>query len=159
MTREYARSPRGERAPGRKPFRWGPNITILGALFATGLRATMTVEGGTTREVFLAYITQVLVPQLAPGNVVVMDNLSAHKVPGVREAIEAAGATVLYLPPYSFDFNPIELAWSKLKALLRTAEPRTRDDVDRQIAVAMARISRRDAAGWFRHCGYRRQRT
>lgn len=159
MTRQYARAPRGQRAPGRKPFRWGPNITILGALRSTGLKAVMTVEGGTTREVFLAYLRQVLVPTLKPGDVVVMDNLSAHKVPGVREAIAAVGASVLYLPPYSFDFNPIELAWSKLKEFLRGSEARSRDALDCAIADGMKLISRRDATAWLRHCGYRRQRS
>jgi transposase len=101
-------------------------------------------------EVFLAYITQVLVPKLKPGNIVVMDNLRAHKVKGVKEAIEAVGASVLYLPPYSFDFNPIELAWSKLKEYLRSEEPRTRQDLDNEIAVAMALITRKDALAWYR---------
>jgi transposase len=159
MTRQYARAPKGERAPGRKPFRHGPNITMLAALFSTGLKAMMTIEGGTTAEVFLAYITHVLVPKLKPGNIVVMDNLGAHKVKGVRQAIEAVGASVLYLPPYSFDFNPIELAWSKLKELLRTAEARTREDLDHEIAAAMNLITRKDTLAWFRHCGYRYQRT
>lgn len=159
MTRQFGRAPRGERAPGRKPFRWGPNITMLAALFPTGLKAMMTVEGGTTAEVFLAYIRQVLVPKLKPGNLVLLDNLAAHKAPGVREAIEAVGASVMYLPPYSFDFNPIELAWSKLKEFLRSSEPRTRDQLDAAIADGMKRITRKDAAAWFQHCGYRRQRT
>jgi transposase len=128
---------------------------MLAALFSTGLKAMMTLEGGTTAEVFLAYITQVLVPHLVPGNIVVMDNLAAHKVKGVREAIEAVGAIVLYLPPYSFDFNPIELAWSKLKEHLRSVEARTRPDLDDAIADAMQLITRRDASAWYRHCGYR----
>lgn len=132
---------------------------MLAALFSTGLKAMMTIEGGTTAEVFLAYITQVLVPKLKPGNIVVMDNLGAHKVNGVREAIEAVGASVLYLPPYSFDFNPIELAWSKLKEHLRSSEARTREDLDHEIAAAMGLITRKDALAWFRHCGYRYQQT
>jgi transposase len=159
MTRQYARAPRGERAAGRKPFRHGPNITMLGALFSTGLKAMMTIEGGTTGDVFLVYITQVLVPTLKRGNIVVMDNLRAHKVPGVKEAIESVGATLLYLPPYSFDFNPIELAWSKLKEHLRSTEARTREDLDDAIAEAMELITRKDARGWYRHCGYDYQRS
>jgi transposase len=132
---------------------------MLAALFSTGLKAMMTIEGGTTAEVFLAYITKVLVPNLRPGNIVVMDNLGAHKVAGVKEAIEAVGASLLYLPPYSFDFNPIEFAWSKLKEHLRSTEARNREDLDEAIAAAMDLITRRDALAWYRHCGYRYQRT
>ena len=154
MTREYARAPRGERAPGRKPFGWGDNITILGALRCNGLQTVMTVNGGTDTDVFLTFIRQLLVPSLRPGDIVILDNLSAHKVAGVREAIEAAGASLLYLPPYSCDFNPIELAWSKLKNILRSLEARTRDALDAAIAVAMKQISAADAIGWINHCGY-----
>lgn len=154
MTREYARAPRGERAPGRKPFGWGDNITILGALRWNGLKTVMTVNGGTDTDVFLTFIRELLVPSLRRGDVVVLDNLSAHKVAGVREAIEDAGASVLYLPPYSCDWNPIEMAWSKLKSILRSLEARTRDALDAAIAVAMKSISRADARGWITHCGY-----
>ena len=154
MTRDYARAACGERAPGRKPFGWGDNITLLGALTVVGLRTMMTVDGGTTGDVFLAFVNQLLVPTLRPGDIVVMDNLSAHKVAGVREAIEAVGAFVLYLPPYSFDFNPIELAWSKVKALLRAFEARTREELERAVASAMNLITPNEAVGWFRHCGY-----
>lgn len=154
MTREYARAACGERAPGRRPFGWGDNITLIGALTVAGLRTMMTVNGGTTGDVFLAFVRQLLVPALRPGDIVVMDNLSAHKVAGVREAIEAVGAFVLYLPPYSFDFNPIELAWSKVKAFLRSAEARSREALERAVAAAMNLITRDEAVAWFRHCGY-----
>jgi transposase len=154
MTREYARAACGERAPGRRPFGWGDNITLIGALTVGGLRTMMTVNGGTTGDVFLAFVRQLLVPALRPGDVVVMDNLSAHKVAGVREEIEAVGAFVLYLPPYSFDFNPIELAWSKVKAFLRSAEARSREALERAVAAAMNLITRDEAVAWFRHCGY-----
>jgi transposase len=154
MTREYARAACGERAPGRRPFGWGDNITLIGALTVGGLRTMMTVNGGTTGDVFLAFVRQLLVPALRPGDIVVMDNLSAHKVAGVREAIEAVGALVLYLPPYSFDFNPIELAWSKVKAFLRSAEARSREALERAVAAAMNLITRDEAVAWFRHCGY-----
>jgi transposase len=154
MTRDYARAVCGERAEGRRPFGWGDNITLLGALTIAGLRTMMTVNGGTTGDVFLAFVNQLLVPTLQSGDIVVMDNLSAHKVAGVREAIEAVGAFVLYLPPYSFDFNPIELAWSKVKALLRSAEARSREALERAVAAAMNLITPHEAIGWFRHCGY-----
>jgi transposase len=157
MSREYARAPRGQRAPGRKPFGWGDNITILGALRLSGLETVMTVNGGTDGDVFLTFIRTLLVPTLKPGDIVILDNLSAHKVFGVRAAIEAAGASLLYLPPYSCDYNPIELAWSKLKNILRSLEARTRDALDAAIATAMKRISRSDARGWFHHCGYSSQ--
>jgi transposase len=159
MTREYARAPRGDRAPGRKPFGWGDNITILGALRTSGLKTVMTVNGGTDTDVFLIFVRKLLVPSLRRGDIVVLDNLSAHKVAGVREAIEGAGASVLYLPPYSCDLNPIELAWSKLKGILRSLEARTRDALDAAIAVAMKAVSRADARAWIRHCGYSFQRA
>jgi len=154
MTREYARAPSGERAPGRRPFRWGDNITMIGALTVAGLRTMMTVNGGTTGEVFLAFVRQLLVPTLRPGNIVLLDNLSSHKVPGVRESITAAGASVLYLPPYSYDFNPIELAWSKVKSLLRAAEARSRESLEAAVAAAMNSITSAQSIGWFKHCGF-----
>lgn len=154
MTREYARALRGERAPGRRPFGWGDNITMIGALTVSGVSAMMTVNGGTTGEVFLAFVRQLLVPSLRPGNIVLLDNLSAHKVAGVREAITAVGASVLYLPPYSPDLNPIELAWSKMKSLLRAAEARTREALEAALVTAMDAVSCRDSLGWFKHCGY-----
>ena len=119
MTRLYARSPVGTRAFGRAPRNWGENVTILGALTLRGPLAAMYVAGATTGPVFLTCLDKVLLPQLWKGAVVVMDNLSAHKVKAVRENIEAAGARLLYLSPYSPDFNPIEPAWSKLKSHLR----------------------------------------
>lgn len=117
----------------------------------------MTVNRGTDGDVFLTFIRTLLVPTLKAGDVVILDNLSAHKVSGVREAIEAAGASLLYLPPYSCDYNPIELAWSKLKNILRSLEARTRETLDAAIATAMNCISVSDARGWFNHCGYSSQ--
>src|SRR5450759_5681519 len=119
MTRRYGRAPRGERVREAMPAGHWSTLTLLGAMSAEGLLATMTVESSTDGDVFLAYLEQVLCPRLEPGQVVVMDNLSAHKVEGVRRLIEARGAQLLYLPPYSPDFNPIEQAWSKVKQLLR----------------------------------------
>ena len=119
-----------------------------------GLLATMTVESPTDGDVFLAYLEQVLCPQLRPGQVVVMDNLGAHKVAGVRERIEATGAELLYLPPYSPDFNPIEPAGSKTKQLLRSAKARTLEILQDAVAHALAAITTQNASAWFRHCGY-----
>ena len=125
MTRRYGRAPSGERIREAAPAGHWSTLTLLGALTPEGILASMTVESPTDGDVFLAYLDQVLCPQLSPGQVVVMDNLAAHKVDGVRERIEAAGATLLYLPPYSPDFNPIEEAWSKIKQKLRPAKART----------------------------------
>jgi transposase len=129
-------------------------LTVLGAMSMRGIRAAMTIESATDGEVFLAYLEQVLVPQLRVGDVVVMDNLSPHKLQRVRQVIEAAGAALLYLPPYSPDLNPIEKAWAKLKQLLRAAKARTKDLLEQAIAEALNAISAENASAWFRHCGY-----
>jgi transposase len=122
-----------------------------------GLEAVMTIESATDGDVFLAYLQHLLCPKLKAGDVVVMDNLSAHRVKGVRELIAASGAELLYLPPYSPDFNPIEQAWSKLKQLLRAAKARTAAALQQAVAEALKAISADNAAAWFRHCGYRVQ--
>ena len=154
MTRLYGRAPRGERVIGAVPHNYGPNVTMLAALGSQGVEAVMTIDGATDAEVFRIYIDQVLRPTLHPGDIVIMDNLRAHKVVGVREAIEQTGARVLYLPPYSPDLAPIERCWSKLKSILRTAKARTREALDEAIAQALATITASDARGWFQHCGY-----
>src|SRR5271157_4417604 len=120
-------------------------LTILGAMSTRGIIAAMTVEAATDREIFLTYLDQVLCPQLRPGDVVVMDNLSSHKVKGVRERIEAAGAKLLYLPPYSPDLNPIEKAWAKLKQLLRAAKARTKEVLDQAITDLLPQITHDNA--------------
>jgi transposase len=125
-------------------------LTILGAMSTRGLLAAMTIEEATDRDIFLAYLDQVLCPKLRPGDVVVMDNLSAHKVKGVRERIEAVGAGLLYLPPYSPDLNPIEKAWAKLKQLLRSAKARTQEALDQAITELLPRLTAEDATAWFR---------
>ena len=154
MTRLYARSPRGTRAYGHAPRNWGENVTILGALTLRGPLEAMCINGATSGAVFLTYLDKVLLPQLWPGAVVVMDNLSAHKLKAVRAKIEAAGARLLYLSPYSPDFNPIEQSWSKLKSYLRKVAARTTATLDKAIAEGLRRISAEDAHGYFAHCGY-----
>ena len=129
-------------------------MTILGAMSTRGMIATMTIEEATDTDIFLAYLDYVLCPQLRPGDVVVMDNLSAHKVNGVRERIEAAGAQLLYLPPYSPDLNPIEKAWSKLKLLLQSAKARTKDVLDQAITDLLPQITHENARACFLHSGY-----
>ena len=152
MTRRYARSPKGQRIAEATPGGHWKITTILGAMSLRGMIATMTVEAATDREIFLAYVEQVLCPALRSGDVVVMDNLSSHKVDGVRRLIEAVGAEVLYLPPYSPDMNPIEKAWAKLKQWLRAAKARTKEALDQAIAQALQRISPDNARAWFKHC-------
>lgn len=114
----------------------------------------MSVEGGTDGEVFRTYVQHLLGPQLRPGQVVVMDNLKAHKVTGIREVIEAAGARLLYLPPYSPELSPIESCWSKLKTFLRTRAARTREALELAWTDALTTITTQDAQHWFAHCGY-----
>jgi transposase len=154
LTRLYGRAPVGERALGSVPRNYGSNVTLLGALGVSGLTALMTVEGATDGAVFLAFVEQVLCPTLDRGDIVVLDNLSAHKVAGVRQAIEGCGAQLVYLPPYSPDLSPIEHCWSKLKAVLRGIGARTRDALEAAIQQALDTITSSDALAWFAHCGY-----
>lgn len=119
-----------------------------------GMEAVMTVESATDGEVFLSYLEQVLCPKLRAGDVVIMDNLSAHKVAGIRDLIEGSSAKLIYLPPYSPDLNPIEKAWFKFKQFLRSAKARTQHALDQAITEALNTISSENAAAWFRHCGY-----
>lgn len=144
----------GQRVPDAVPKNCGDNITILGSLSCTGLEAVMTINGAVDAAVFRAYVNQVLVPTLAPGDIVVMDNLGSHKVAGIREAIEGVGVTLIYLPPYSPDWSPIEPCWSKLKTFLRAAKARTREALTQAIGAAFDTITASDARGWFMHCGY-----
>jgi transposase len=154
MTRLWGRAPRGERIAEATPQGHWQVLTLLGTMSLRGIVAAMTIESATDGDIFLAYLEQVLCPKLKPGDVVVMDNLSAHKVAGVRELIAATGAELLYLPPYSPDFNPIEQAWSKLKQCLRTAKARTAEALQQAITEALAAITADNAAAWFQHCGY-----
>jgi transposase len=150
MTRMYARAPRGQRIHDDVPGGHWKMLTILGAMDHRGMLATMTVEAATDREVFLAYLDEVLCPKLRSGHVVVMDNLSAHKVDGVRQSIEACGASLLYLPPYSPDLNPIEKAWSKLKQAMRTTAARSTEALHNAVADLLPIITDKDAKAWFR---------
>jgi transposase len=154
LTRLYGRASAGERALGSVPQNYGSNVTLLGALGVTGLTALMTIDGATDGEVFLAFVEQVLCPTLDPGDIVVMDNLSAHKVAGVRPAIEGRGAQLLYLPPYSPDLSPIEQCWSKLKAGLRRIGARTREALETALQQVLETVTESDALAWFAHCGY-----
>jgi transposase len=154
MTRRYGRAPRGERALGSAPQNYGENITMLGALSATGLAALMTVNGATDGAVFVTFVREVLAPTLSAGDIVVLDNLGAHRSAAARAAVEASGARLVFLPPYSPDMNPIERCWSKIKTALRAAKARTREALEAAIRQAIATVSESDARAWFKHCGY-----
>ena len=150
MTKRYGRARRGRRVAEATPEGNWKILTILGAMSVRGMIATMTIEAATDGEIFLAYLDHMLCPALRAGDVVVMDNLSSHKVAGVRERIEHAGAELLYLPPYSPDLNPIEKAWSKLKQYLRATKARTPEQLQQAIAAALKTITPQDARAWFR---------
>lgn len=154
MTRRYGRAPKGERVIGSVPQNYGPNVTLLGTLGVHGLQAVMTVDGATDADVFRTYVKRVLGPTLAPGDIVVMDNLRAHKALGVQQTSARRGARLLYLPPYSPDLSPIEPCGSKVKTALRKAKARLREALDVAITEALATVTESDTQGWFRHCGY-----
>ena len=137
------------------PRNWGKNPTLLASITREGIGPCLAVEGATTKVTFEAYLEHVLAPILAPGRVAVMDNLSAHKGGRVRQIVEGRGCEPLYLPPYSPDFDPIEQAFSKVKALLRRAEGRTRAALIEAMGQALWAVTARDTRGFFDHCGYR----
>ena len=151
----YAWSPKGERAFGSAPRNWGKNVTLLASIAEEGVGPCLAVEGSTTREVFEAYLEHLLAPTLRPGQVVVLDNLSAHKGGRVKEIVEGRGCELMYLPPYSPDFNPIEQAFSKVKGLLRKTQARTREALIEAMGRALDAVTVRDVRGFFWHCGYR----
>jgi len=149
MTRLYARGVGGRRIHEATPGGHWKIMTILGAMSLSGMVAIMTIEEPTDTDIFLAYVEHLLCPALKPGDVVVIDNLSAHKAPAVRQSIEKTGAELLYLPPYSPHLNPIEKAWAKLKQLLRAAKPRSKDTLDQAITDALPYITPGNAQAWF----------
>jgi transposase len=154
MTPRYARAPRGTRVYGAVPRNHGQNTTLVAALSAEGVGAAMTLDGAADGAAFVAYVREFLAPALRPGQVVVLDNLAVHKGAEVRALVEAAGCALLFLPAYSPDFSPIELAFSKLKEALRRAGARTKAALEAAIAAALDAITARDARGWFAACGY-----
>jgi transposase len=154
MTRLRGRAPVGERLVENVPHGHWKTTTLLAALDRRGVRCSATVDGAVNRDVFEAFVEQVLCPTLAPGDVVVLDNLSSHKGVRVLELVGARGASVLFLPPYSPDLNPIELAFAKLKQLLRSAGHRTVPALWSDVQRMLDRITPSDAANFVRHCGY-----
>ncbi len=155
MTRTYGRAPRGTRVIEGIPLGRWETTTFVGALRSPGFTAPLTVDGPINGRVFLAWVQQHLVPTLLAGDIVVMDHLSSHKVKGVAEAVESAGAQVRYRPPYSPDLNPIELAFSKLKKLLRDGAKRTSDALWSLCGSLLDEFSSQECRNSFKHCGYR----
>lgn len=145
---------RGERARDAAPHGHWCVRTLIGSIRGDGETTCMTIDAPTDGDVFLAYVRRILAPSLRPGDIVVLDNLRSHKVAGVVEAVEAAGAGVVYLPPYSPDLNPIEKMWSKIKTALRAMSARTSPGLHHAIRKAFRQVTREDATSWFTSCGY-----
>jgi transposase len=154
IVRFYARALQGERATGERPEKQGGNVTLIGAMSLNGIVAALSLDGGINGDVFKYFIEYILVPNLWMGACVVMDNLSSHWVDGIRELIEAAGAKLVYLSPYSPDFNPIENCWSKVKAFLRSVGARSREALDQAITDALNAVTLKDIKGWFTYRCY-----
>jgi transposase len=155
MTPRYGRAPRGERVVDTAPRNYGEQTSLLGALsFGRGLIAVMTLRGAVDPMAFDAYLRQVLAPRLRKGDVLVLDNLNVDKASQIEQIAGERGGEVLWLPPYSPDYSPIEQCWSKIKQALRAAKTRTRDELDEALAKAIKLISKADTRGWFKHCGY-----
>lgn len=154
MTRLRGRAPVGERLIDKVPHGHWRTTTLIAALGIEGVRCSTVVDGVVNGDVFQAFVEQVLLPQLRPGDVVIMDNLSSHKRQRTRELIESAGAQLVFLPPYSPDFNPIEMIFAKVKHLLRSLACRTREALWRAMQSVLDQVTASDAANCFRHCGY-----
>jgi transposase len=155
LTRLYARSRRGRRAYGTVKRNRGRNLTTIGAVTLEGVRASFALEGATDGAAFLVFVREVLTPSLRAGQVVILDNLGAHRVEGVREAVEAAGCSLVFLPGYSPDLNPIASFRSKVKGYLRKVGARTRETLETAIGQALALVTPSDLRGWFGHADYR----
>ncbi len=154
MTRLRGRAMRGRRLHASAPCRRWRTTTTVSSVRSDGSTACMTIEGATNAEVFRTYVVEVLLPTLRSGDVLVMDNLSAHKNKQTLELLAAAGVRPLFLPPYSPDLNPIELMWSKVKNFLRAAGARTQEELQEAIGLALSSVTSKDAIHWFAHCGY-----
>lgn len=154
MTRAYARGIKGERVVGFVPKNWGDSETLMAGIGLRGILAPMLLHGSLTSAVFEEYVEEFVAPQLCAGDVIVLDNLGAHRNEGARKIVESRGASLLFLPPYSPDLNPIELAWSKVKTLVRGTCARTLDELVDAVAASLRTLLPRDIRGWIRHCGY-----
>jgi len=159
MTPLYSYAPRGERAIGQVPRNYGANLTLIASLSLQGMGQAMLLDGSADAAAFETYVEQILAPSLRPGHIVILDNLSIHLGPRVKQAIKARNCQLLFLPAYSPDFSPIEGAFSKLKTILRRVSARTREALQEAIIQALPTMTAQDALGWFRHCGYRAPET
>jgi transposase len=155
LTRLYGRAAPGKRIHDQVPGDRGGNVSTIGALALDGIRTGLSVPGAIDGETMLFFVEELLVPTLKRGDIVLMDNNPIHKLEDIEDAIEAAGAWVLFLPTYSPDLNPIEHGWAKVKACLRSLKPRTEQDLLDALVNAFSSITLHDILGWFRHCGYR----
>jgi transposase len=154
MTRLYGRAKQGQRAVDDAPCGHWCTTTMISSIRLDGSTACMVVDGATTQDIFRAYVEHILLPTLQSGDIVILDNLSAHKGQEVRKLIESIGAQLWFLPPYSPDMNPIEKMWSKIKAILRKLKARTEESLIHAIAKALDAVTADDAKGWFESCGY-----
>ena len=154
MDRLRSRAPRGARAYGRVPNNRGKNLTLIASMSLQGMGESMCIEGATDARAFELYVEHFLAPSLREGQVVVMENLGAHRPERIRELIEARGAELVFMPSYSPDYNPIEQAFSKIKNVLRKLGARTHEALLEAMEEALSKVSAADAAGWFEHCGY-----
>lgn len=154
MARTHGRAPSGERVVADAPFNPGKNMTVIGAVTIDGVLGSLMFPGSTDGPAFETFVEKVLVPKLRPGQLVVWDRLGAHRMKSVQRLIETAGANVCFLPPYSPDFSPIELCWSKVKTFVRAAAARTREILIEAVGKALDRITTADLEAWFRHCGF-----
>jgi len=154
LTPLYARAPKGQRAPGQAPRNRGKNTTLIAALTFEGMSESMMIEGSANAVAFERYIEEILAPSLSSGQIVIMDNLAAHKGKRIEQLIQQRGCQLLFFPSYSPDFSPIEETFSKVKAFLRRAGARTREALQEAICQALLTVTPQDAHGWFHHCGY-----
>ena len=154
MTRLYGRAPKGERVGESVPRNYGAQTSLISSLSLAGVEATMSIEGAVDTEVFDAYVEQVLRPTIREGEVIVLDNLTAHRASRIEEVAAECGARLIWLSPYSPDFSPIEMMWSKIKAYMRAAKARTREELEQAFDAALKLITEADCLGWFAHCGY-----
>jgi transposase len=154
FTRAFGRAPRGERVVGRVPFKRGPNHSLIGSLGLRGMVASLLLTGGVDHSAFDAFVNELLLPQVRAGDVLLLDNLPAHKASAVEESAARVKAEVIWLPAYSPDFSPIEECWSKVKTLVRGRQPRTPKELNAALGDALKAVMLDDIDGWFRHCGY-----
>lgn len=154
FTRAFGRAPRGERVAGRVPFKRGANHSLIGSLGLRGVVASLLLTGSVDHAVFDVFVNELLLPQVRAGDVLLLDNLAAHKASAVEESAARAKAEVIWLPAYSPDFSPSENCWLKIKTLVRGRQPRTAPDLGKAVGAALKAVTKEDIAAWFKHCGY-----